>query len=203
MKRLTSYPPRAASCAFDAILERDDSNAVRRVACVTWGTGVVAALRARKLLDENVALGVLSSRAWRGDGESRDRSLRTTPSSSPTPASRRSARSCGWCRNCRRRAASATMAPARPSLQPAGPRPRTSAGAVSGDGCPPWCPKNVCSYNGSRTRFRNARAVHAPSGPRLHYVPRPRARGGPRACIEGGGPGGCPARRRRRRGTAR
>jgi len=55
---LTGYPGDDDELAFDAVIaRRDDSDAARRVACVTWGTGVVAALRARKLLD-GIALDV-------------------------------------------------------------------------------------------------------------------------------------------------
>ena len=39
---LAELPEEGDELAFDAVLERrDDSDAVRRVACVTWGTGVV------------------------------------------------------------------------------------------------------------------------------------------------------------------
>ena len=56
---LTSYPAEGDELAFDAVLERrDDSDDARRVACVTWGTGVVAALRARRLLDDGIALDI-------------------------------------------------------------------------------------------------------------------------------------------------
>lgn len=55
---LTGYPGDDDELAFDAVIaRRDDSDTARRVACVTWGTGVVAALRARKLLD-GVALDI-------------------------------------------------------------------------------------------------------------------------------------------------
>ena len=112
-----------------------------RVACVTWGTGVVAALRARKLLDENVALGRLRAAVPRRGRRrvSRPPSLRTTRSSSPTPASRTSARSCGWCRNCRRRARfrddGASRRPSRPTTRWAATsrfcRPSDVVGAVA------------------------------------------------------------------------
>ena len=68
---MTSYPAEGDELAFDAVLERrDDSDAVRRAACVTWGTGVVAALRARKLLDDNVALDVFEQPCltWSAEG---------------------------------------------------------------------------------------------------------------------------------------